>query len=158
MTMEIKAALYPVTEGEIPKAKEALERFKAAILEPMGAYVGGLTVMEASEPFPGTDVDRKVIKFQGHIHFNDGRTFSFGFGAHLAALRAGKRVARAGWNGKGMFLQLINPGEYSVAVPIVEGEVVPLLPWIGMKTAGGEFVPWLASQTDMLADDWAVVS
>lgn len=31
------------------------------------------------------------------------------------------------------------------------------LPWIGMKTADNKFVPWLASQTDMLAEDWAVI-
>ena len=34
---------------------------------------------------------------------------------------------------------------------------VKLLPWVGMKTADGGFVPWLASQTDVLAEDWQIV-
>lgn len=73
------------------------------------------------------------------------------FGGALNALRAGKRVARAGWNGKGMWLQHVDPKALGLEVDI------ELLPWIGMKTADNKFVPWLASQTDMLADDWCVV-
>jgi len=62
--------------------------------------------------------------------------------------------ARAGWNGKGMWLRLIE--QYQVGYdPHILG--LKLLPWIGMKTADGAFVPWLASQTDMLAEDWGLV-
>jgi hypothetical protein len=81
------------------------------------------------------------------------------FGLAIEALKAGKRVARVGWNGKGMWLLLVRGYEYEAT----EGEQVfsalgcLKLPWIGMKTANNEFVPWLASQTDMLADDWRIV-
>jgi len=79
------------------------------------------------------------------------------FGLAIEALKLGKKVARAGWNGKGMWLKLVPNGYFDVGISIVE---VPtkLLPWIGMKTADVSFVPWLASQTDMLAEDWQVVA
>ena len=79
------------------------------------------------------------------------------FGLALKYLKYGKRVAREGWNGKKMHLQLINSDSYSIKVPIKDGELIPLLPWIGMKTADDKFVPWLASQTDVLAEDWLVI-
>jgi hypothetical protein len=79
------------------------------------------------------------------------------FSTALDALKAGSRAARAGWNGKGMWLRLIPAGEWSIPnMPLEPGTILPLLPWIGMRTATGEFVPWLASQTDILADDWTV--
>lgn len=66
------------------------------------------------------------------------------FGDALNALRAGQRVAREGWNGKGMWLELQEPDEHSKMT----------LPYIYMSTAQGDLVPWLASQTDVLAFDW----
>lgn len=73
------------------------------------------------------------------------------FGGAIKALKEGKLVARAGWNGKGMWLALVEG--YQVGFhPGITGR--RLLPWIGMKTADGAFVPWLASQSDMLAEDW----
>lgn len=87
------------------------------------------------------------------------------FGLAIEALKAGKRVARAGWNGKGMWLAYVSEVGYGVGLKVIapygagnSSVVVPdLLPWIGMKTADNGFVPWLASQTDMLAEDWTVV-
>ena len=77
------------------------------------------------------------------------------FGDALAALKAGQRIARAGWNGTGMWLRLVTADDWGTsAVDLPPG--TRLLPWIGMKTADGGFVPWLASQTDVLADDWSV--
>ena len=89
------------------------------------------------------------------------------FGLAIEALKQGDRVARAGWNGKGMWLHLIRGDDVQIHNngfgPRNEydhewRERVPrLLPWIGMKTADNGFVPWLASQTDMLAEDWQLV-
>lgn len=70
------------------------------------------------------------------------------FGEALEALRQHKRVARAGWNGKGMYLELQCPDEYSEMTR----------PYIFIHDAQGKNVPWLASQTDMLSDDWEIVS
>lgn len=80
-----------------------------------------------------------------------------GIGDAIEVLRAGHKVARAGWNGKGMYLLMVNPEDYSVDCSVVCSSHVPLLPWIGMKTADGCFVPWLCSQTDLLAEDYQYV-
>ena len=66
------------------------------------------------------------------------------FGYALRKLKQGKRVYRNGWNGKGMWLELQMPDTHSKMS----------LPYIYMKTANDKLVPWLASQTDMLATDW----
>lgn len=78
----------------------------------------------------------------------------FDFGMALSILKEGGRVCRTGWNGKGMWLTLVGFGETDWA--LLHDEPYACLPWIGMKTADDYFVPWLASQTDMLADDWMV--
>lgn len=67
------------------------------------------------------------------------------FGLAIEALKRGFLVSRKGWNGKGMWLQLIKPlSDVHLA-------------YIQMKTVDDTYVPWLASQTDMLADDWTIV-
>lgn len=80
------------------------------------------------------------------------------FGEALHKLRTGKAVTRTGWNGKGMFLYLVDAGNYPAASPVAKvawgDALVPYGPYIAMKTAQGNVVPWLASQTDVLATDW----
>jgi len=70
------------------------------------------------------------------------------FGQAIAALKAGKKVSRNGWNGKNMWLMLQRPDQHSKMT----------LPYIYMYTAQGDLVPWLASQTDVLAEDWGIVN
>jgi hypothetical protein len=90
---------------------------------------------------------------------------TFDFGEALRRLKAGKRVQRAGWNGKGMWVvfQKGYPGGIPInkntaeATGIPEGTICRFDPYIMMKTATGSFVPWLASQTDVLAEDWSEV-
>ena len=82
------------------------------------------------------------------------------FGTALTALKNGYKLAREGWNGKGMYVKLVNDYNLSDTITHTESEntvYAGLLPWIGMKTADNMFVPWLASQTDILAEDWTVV-
>lgn len=67
------------------------------------------------------------------------------FGQAIELMKQGERVARSGWNGKGMWLALQSPDEHSKM----------RRPYIFLSDAQGLLVPWLASQTDMLADDWA---
>ena len=89
------------------------------------------------------------------------------FGQALMLLKAGKKVAREGWNGKGMWLAL-SPGTSGLpperfwAKPNAdyarENGSADVLPGITMKTTTGEILMgWLASQTDMLAEDWVLV-
>lgn len=92
------------------------------------------------------------------------------FGDALEALKRGSRVARAGWNGKGMWLALSCPdtrdvpavafwNEHNAEHARQQGGTAKVLPSITMKTATGEILMgWLASQSDMLANDWAIVT
>lgn len=75
-------------------------------------------------------------------------TKNLDFGVALIALREGNRVARSGWNGKGMWIALQVPDAHSKMS----------LPYLYMKTVDDKLVPWLASQTDILASDWEVVA
>lgn len=65
----------------------------------------------------------------------------------------GKRVRRAGWNGKGMWIELVD----KTRCQLRDQTIRETLPWVGMKTADDKFVPWLCSQTDLLATDWELV-
>jgi len=92
---------------------------------------------------------------------------SMTFGLAIEAMKAGKRVARAGWNGKGMFVSI--QGGSTITKDQARGgvakcladdgaESITILPHIDMKAADGSVVVgWLASQTDMLAEDWVIV-
>ncbi|MER6809959.1 DUF2829 domain-containing protein [Spirillospora sp. NPDC000708] len=87
------------------------------------------------------------------------------FGEALAALRAGDRLTRGGWNGRGMFivLQAGYPDGIAInantaqATGIEQGTVCKFRPYLMMRTVDGDFVPWVASQTDLLATDWATI-
>mgnify|MGYP003475887363 CR=1 FL=1 len=87
-----------------------------------------------------------------------GEDRGFDFGTAVAMMKRGHRVHRAGWDGKGMWLRhvdLYNDREFSLREqPAARGT---WLPFIAMKTADNGLVPWLASQTDMLATDWFAV-
>lgn len=81
----------------------------------------------------------------------------------LRELKNGKKVAREGWNGKGMFIFLVPGSTFKVNRPPLlgiypEGTEVNYHGHIDMKTADNMVVPWLASQTDQLAEDWSVVA
>lgn len=82
------------------------------------------------------------------------------FGDAIDCLKCGKKVARRGWNGKGMFLYYVPEGSYPPGTDVAKetfGQTVPYEAYIAMKHVGNKVVPWLASQTDMLAEDWVVV-
>lgn len=87
----------------------------------------------------------------------------FNFSQALEALKAGNRVCRAGWNGKGMFIFLVQGSTFKVnRAPLnqfyPEGTDINYHAHVDMKTADGMIVPWLCSQTDMLAEDWMIAS
>ena len=96
----------------------------------------------------------------------DGMTF----GMAIEAMKRGKKVARKGWNGKGMWLCVPlcdGPkeipatgvwGKPNAEYAAQNGGTVKVMPYVTMKTADGSIVMgWLASQTDMLSEDWTVV-
>lgn len=69
------------------------------------------------------------------------------FGSALVSLKKGNRVAREGWNGKGMFVEMQTPDEHSKM----------RRPYLYMSPVDGDLVPWVASQSDLLAEDWVEV-
>lgn len=78
------------------------------------------------------------------------------FGQAIEKLKEGKKVTRKGWNGKGIFIELQVPDEHSkMTQPYI------YIDTLGLQTANPNApkgrVPWLASQTDMLAEDWEVL-
>lgn len=80
----------------------------------------------------------------------------FDFGTALTVLKTGGKVTRKGWNGKGIYVVLQVPDEYSkMTQPYI------YIDTIGLQTTNPKApkgrVPWLASQTDMLAEDWILV-
>lgn len=91
------------------------------------------------------------------------------FGLAIEAMKKGYKVARSGWNGKGMWISLSGYGarevpagafwsENNSAYAAQQGGSAKVLPCFTMKTATGEILMgWLASQTDMLAEDWEIV-
>ena len=79
------------------------------------------------------------------------------FGDAIKALKAGKSVARTGWNGKGMFLFLVAGQEIAKGTKFGFGQYEGEPDWNGFITMKNKLVPWLASQTDVLAEDWQIV-
>ena len=99
--------------------------------------------------------------FLKHNRAVDGLPFSFA----LEAVKQGKKIARTGWNGKGMYVTY-KPGypdgvaanaATAQAHGIPEGTNIIYCPYLEMKTADDKLVPWLVSQTDALADDWQIL-
>ena len=88
-------------------------------------------------------------------------TMDFGYAVKM--MKDGKRVSRIGWNGKGMFLYYVPENKYPASrnehgtmIGVFENDMVPYGAYIAMKTAQNNVVPWLASQTDVLAEDWVI--
>lgn len=85
------------------------------------------------------------------------------FGEALQCLKDGKRVARTGWNGKGMFAYLVPAASYPVQTGAAkahfgEGAMVPYRAYLALKTADNDVATWAPSCSDVLAEDWAEVS
>lgn len=85
-----------------------------------------------------------------------------GFEQALKVLKVGGCVTRLGWNGKGMFIFLVNGSHFEVnRKPLLgifpEGTEIDYRSHIDMKTADGSIVPWVASQSDLLAGDWVAL-
>lgn len=86
----------------------------------------------------------------------------YSFSEALTLIKEGKKVCREGWNGKGMFVFLVPGSTFQVNRPPLlgiypEGTTIRYHAHIDMRTADGQIVPWLASQTDILAEDWMIV-
>lgn len=79
----------------------------------------------------------------------------FGIGQAVKELQHGNRVARQGWNGKGMFLVYVQTRDFRESDSMVD---FIHQPFVAMKTADDKVVPWLCSQSDLLARDWTLAN
>lgn len=84
------------------------------------------------------------------------------FSDALHALKLGEKVAREGWNGKGMFIYVVPGSNFTVnRAPLLgiypEGTEINYRPHIDMRDAEGKCGVWFASQTDLFAEDWVIV-
>ncbi|MEB0937617.1 DUF2829 domain-containing protein [Citrobacter freundii] len=102
-------------------------------------------------------------RFSGYVSWSPKEVFDkayrpvsgLSFGLAVEALKSGKRVTRAGWNGKGLWLELVQQSP-SVDLPYIH--LIYPVPGNGaMPYPNGARVPWAPSQTDVLADDWQII-
>lgn len=127
--------------------------------------------------YPEGSEGYKVVYSDGYFSWSPKEVFEesyrpidgLTFGDAIEAMRIGKKVARAGWNGKGMWLSLSCPetrevpaggfwSDNNAKYAAEQGGTAKVLPCITMKTATGEILMgWLASQSDILAQDYCVV-
>jgi hypothetical protein len=143
--VESSACVDPVNFDETIGADICNERVKNKIWELEGYYLQS-ELAEANRPVECPDV---ILPASG-----------LSFGQAIEALKVGSKLARAGWNGKRMFLYYVPANSYAAQTEVAQKEFGPLVAYgayIAMKTATGEVVPWLASQTDVLAEDWEIV-
>lgn len=111
----------------------------------------------------------KVVYPDGYVSWSPKAVFeeayrridNLTFGLAIEAAKKGHKIARKGWNGKGMWLAYIShwdmPTVHAMELFPCGCDAGTFLPFIGMKTADNKFVPWLASQTDVLAEDWVII-
>lgn len=114
-----------------------------------------------------SDCDSSLISVNqktGEWNYIGSSNLFFTFGDAIELLKKGKKVARIGWNGKGMWLVLAYPsytdGRMSEVIKfncVFKGVESHLENFIAMKTCDNKLVTWLASQTDMLSEDWVIV-
>lgn len=86
------------------------------------------------------------------------------FGDAIESLRTGARVARAGWNGSGMYVYLVPAASYpaqrntnGTLIQEFENDMVPYREYLALKTAQGDIATWTPSCSDALAEDWYIV-
>lgn len=89
-------------------------------------------------------------------------TTSMSFGDALLMLKAGKKVSRSGWNGKGMFVYLVPAASYPAQTDAAkshfgDGALVPYNAYFAIKNVGETVSTWLPSVNDALAEDWTIV-
>ena len=133
-------------KGDVWAMSEAKFRARYVISDP-ARYVGPDEAREMAALHQEAAELSAAVRVEQHTTFGDA--------IHWLRSEPGCRAARAGWNGKGMWLVLLRAG---VAIPADFGDSIAMRDCIGMKTADGAMQPgWLASQADMLADDWVLL-
>lgn len=147
------------------------------IIEAVPAIRKGGNVYELTQPIPKSmdpEEEGYKVRYQdGYESFSPKAVFEeayrpidgMNFGLAIEAAKQGKKITRRGWNGKGMWV--IYRSGYPDGIPcnkntadavgIPEGTLFKVRPYLQMKCADDTFQMWLASQSDILAEDWEIV-
>lgn len=96
------------------------------------------------------------------VFFTHMTEITLGFDTAILILKNGRKVARKGWNGTGMFIYYVPGGMYPAQTDVAKAAfpkgLVPYRGYLAIKTVDGDVVPWIASQSDLLMDDWYEVT
>ncbi len=128
---------------------------------------------EAFPNFPSVEDGYRIRYADGYVSWSPKEVFEeayrptdcMNFGLAIEAAKKGAKITRRGWNGKGMWVVYRTGYPEGIpcnkntadAVGIPEGSLFKVRPYLQMKCVDGSFQMWLASQSDILADDWEVV-
>ena len=128
---------------------------------------------EAFPNFPSMEDGYRIRYADGYVSWSPKEVFEeayrptdcMNFGLAIEAAKKGAKITRRGWNGKGMWVVYRTGYPEGIpcnkntadAVGIPEGSLFKVRPYLQMKCVDGSFQMWLASQSDILADDWEVV-
>lgn len=163
MTTNVHIFTPYVMEGKVLKVQQLdnLQQDGETLLPPLYFKNGGEALVYAHD---GNSFDiREVDEAEAEgLHVHDASNTPMDIGGVVRGLHAGKRYARKGWNGKGMFIFLVAGSNFKVnREPLLsilgEGEDADYRPHVDMKAADGTIGPWLCSPSDLLANDWEEV-
>jgi hypothetical protein len=153
----ISAIHASISEAAARNAEKAMTRAQA------NARITAATVTAAEEARTEADVFRRRAEVSAHTLKLT--CMKLDFSEALKLLKCGCRLTRGGWNGADMWITL--QAGYPDGIPInantaavtglAEGTICRFRPYVMMRTAQGDFVPWAATQSDLLAEDWQIV-
>ncbi len=87
----------------------------------------------------------------------DNNNSSLDFADVIRGIKGGKKYSRKNWNGKGQFIYFVPASSYAAQTEVAKaefGDMVPYTAYLAIKTVDAYVAPWVASQTDLLAEDW----
>jgi hypothetical protein len=162
-SMRFSLKLFPANDEESTLAQTVLGRLQALLTTTPAPIAAVSEVVPDASGF----IVASALEVDGFSDLNVPEpTTGLNFGGALAALKAGKKVARTGWNGQGMWavLQKGYPDGIAInantaqATGLPEGTVCKFRPYFLLYTAQGDFAHWIPSGSDMLADDWVIIA
>jgi hypothetical protein len=108
-----------------------------------------------TEDFSGYVSWSPIDVFKNAYREIDGMTF----GAAVENIKRGKKIARAGWNGRGMFVYYVPGGDFKSMTDVAKslGDTVHYNPYMAIKNVNGTVSTWVPSVNDVLSEDWCVV-
>ena len=132
----------------------------------MNKYIG-TKIIEAEKQLRNNEEGYKVVYPDNYVSWSPKSVFEeayrktdgLTFGLAIEALKKGFKVARKGWNGKGMFVYYVPPASYKATTEIVKkqfGELVEYNAYLAIKNVNGTVSTWVPSINDVLSEDWEI--